>query len=67
MSGILRRWTLAGAAMLALGFGAAQALAAPATADGAAVCYPEKCRASCKLQGQTGGACFEGQCFCYIT
>jgi hypothetical protein len=57
-----------GAAVVAtLGFGAAQATASPAEAAEAAACDVIKCRASCKAQGQTSGACFEGQCFCYIT
>jgi hypothetical protein len=51
----------------ALGFGASQALASPAAAERDAVCDPVKCRASCRLQGQTSGACFQDQCFCYIT
>ncbi len=50
-----------------LGFGAAQAVASPAKAADAAACDIVKCRANCKAQGQTSGACFEGQCICYIT
>jgi hypothetical protein len=32
----------------------------------AAACFPEKCRANCIASGQTGGACFEGLCICFI-
>jgi hypothetical protein len=55
------------AVVATLGFGATQALASPAEAAEAAACDVVKCRANCKAQGQTSGACFEGQCICYIT
>jgi uncharacterized membrane protein len=63
----LQRWTLAAALAATLGFGAARALAAPADPSTERACIPEKCRSWCRSQGQTGGACFEGSCFCYIT
>ena len=63
----IRRGALGAAVLAALGFGAAQVVAAPAQAAEAAACDIVKCRANCKAQGQTSGACFEGQCICYIT
>jgi len=67
MKNAITRWTLAAVAAASMGFGATQALASPAEAADAAVCDVVKCRANCKAQGQTSGACFEGQCICYIT
>ena len=50
----------------ALGFGAAQALAAPAEAREAAACNPATCRKDCIALGNTGGVCVQDQCACYI-
>ena len=63
----LQRWALAAGLAAALGFGAAQAVAAPADSPAGRTCIPDKCRAACRAQGQTGGACFQDTCFCYIT
>jgi hypothetical protein len=63
----LGRRALGAAVAVTLGFGATQAVASPAKAADAAACDVVKCRASCKAQGQTSGACFEGMCICYIT
>ncbi|HEU4452436.1 MAG TPA: hypothetical protein VFR81_05220 [Longimicrobium sp.] len=62
----LCRRAIGAAVVAALGFGASQALASPAEAAGAAACDIIKCRANCKAQGQTSGACFGDQCVCYI-
>ncbi len=67
MVGRLCRRAVGAAVVATLGFGASQALASPASATEAAACDIVKCRANCKAQGQTSGACFEGQCICYIT
>jgi hypothetical protein len=67
MIGRLRRRVIGAAVAATLGFGASQALASPAEAAEAAACDVVKCRANCKAQGQTSGACFEGMCICYIT
>ena len=53
----IQRWTLAAAVAASLGFGAAQAMAAPsAPAAGARHCDPARCDANCKksLPGSTG-------------
>ena len=63
----LRGRALGAMVAAALGFGATQATASPPDAERDAVCDPVTCRANCRLQGQTGGACFQDQCFCYIT
>ncbi len=61
------RLTLAACTAAALGFGAAQALAAPSgDAGGAAVCRPGDCSRACKASGADGGKCTGGMCVCYI-
>ena len=50
----------------ALGFGGAQALAAPVEAQGAAACNPADCRKTCIAAGNTGGVCVQDQCASYI-
>jgi hypothetical protein len=32
----------------------------------AAVCVPVECKNKCIGRGFAGGACFEGQCFCFL-
>lgn len=64
----LRRW-LSGAAMgAALGFGGAQAVAAPAPPDArgeARACNPTGCDRSCRAQGAFSGRCTDaGLCAC---
>lgn len=60
------RWMIAAASVAALGFGAAQALAAPAQGDDARVCQAGPCRKDCIAQGDSGGICIDGQCICFI-
>lgn len=65
---LIRRWTLAAAVAAALGFGGAQALAAPAGADTSAppTCS-QVCNAACRAIGAFGGFCpDEVSCVCYI-
>ncbi|HEX2210243.1 MAG TPA: hypothetical protein VHG93_21380 [Longimicrobium sp.] len=53
----------------ALGFGSAQAMAAPgASASGAQVCNPQVCNRICQaIPGSIGGFCTsDGSCQCYI-
>jgi hypothetical protein len=64
-----RRWFFGAAMTAALGFGGAQAIAAPApAADGARVCNPEVCNRICQaIPGSIGGFCTPGGgCSCYI-
>jgi hypothetical protein len=49
----------------ALGFGAAQAFAAPRTATRAAVCGDERCDAICVSRGFAYGDCSTGACRCF--
>jgi hypothetical protein len=65
----LRNWAFGAATVAALGFGGAQAMAAPATAvDAAQVCRPEICNRICQtIPGSIGGFCTpDGGCSCYI-
>jgi hypothetical protein len=58
------------AAVLAsmLGFGAAQAMAAPAEAAEQRACNPQGCNASCEARfGEfAAGFCEGGECFCAV-
>lgn len=59
------RWSFAAATALALGFGAAQAAAAPGSADAERACNPRGCNATCVAQGSIRGECTEtGLCRC---
>lgn len=61
--------TLFGAAVAAaLGFGATQALAAPAADAGAQqVCNAQLCNRICQAIGTIGGTCTpDGSCVCYL-
>jgi hypothetical protein len=49
----------------ALGFGAAQALAAPAAATSALSCSDERCDAICVSRGYAYGDCSTGACRCF--
>lgn len=63
------RWTLSLALAAALGFGAAQALAAPSAADaGAQRCDPVRCNERCQKSGSNLiGRCLGDICQCYVT
>jgi hypothetical protein len=64
----LRRWVFGAGMTAALGFGGAQALAAPAPAADAGVCNPAVCNRICQsIPGSIGGFCApDGSCQCYI-
>jgi hypothetical protein len=64
----VRRWTFAAGITAALGFGGAQALAAPAPAAGpSAVCNEQACHRICLLISPFGGGCTpDGSCVCFI-
>ena len=64
----VRRWVFGAAMAGALGFGGAQALAAPApAAETRAVCNPQACNRICLLITPFGGTCTpDGSCVCYI-
>jgi hypothetical protein len=58
------RWSFAAATVLALGFGAAQAAAAPEALEERA-CNPKGCNQTCVAQGSIRGECTEtGLCRC---
>ena len=70
MTGI-RRWTQRGlfalATAAALGFGGAQAFAAPGPAAAARACTNAQCDADCKRWGYDGGICAGSWgCACWI-
>lgn len=55
------------AVALALGFGAAQAVASPAaTGPGPALCNGVDCNAYCAARGGESRGCFNGTCICRI-
>jgi hypothetical protein len=65
----VHRWVFGIGTMAALGFGGAQAMAAPApAADAARVCNPQVCNRVCQaIPGSIGGFCTSGgSCQCYI-
>jgi len=64
MKNTITRWTLAAVTAASLGFGATQAVAAPAGEDAARACNPSGCNASCRAQGGIEGRCSNGQCLC---
>ncbi len=64
MKNAITRWTLAAVTAASLGFGATQALAAPAAEEVARACNPKSCNASCQAQGGIEGRCNNGQCLC---
>ena len=68
MRGAARRWVFAAGVLGTLGFGAAQAVAAPAAPgarDQARACNPEGCDRSCRAQGGFSGRCTDaGLCAC---
>ena len=49
-----------------LGFGGAQAFAAPAAAGAALACTPAQCDQDCKARRFDGGVCALGDCVCYV-
>ena len=64
----MQRWTLAALVAASLGFGARQALAAPAEAGAAPRCDPVRCDEQCKrnIPGSTG-VCVGGRfCDCLL-
>ena len=67
MTGAIRKAGFALVLAGALGFGAAQALAAPGASE-ARACNPQGCNARCQAQfgGFAGGFCLDGQCVCAI-
>jgi hypothetical protein len=58
---------LALATAAALGFGGAQAFAAPAEAAGAARCADYTCNSRCVNLGYAGGNCVGASCVCWET
>ena len=62
-----RGWVFGVGLAAALGFGGAQAVAAPAAAhDEARACSPAGCDRSCKAQGGISGRCTDaGLCACF--
>lgn len=62
----MQRWVLSAVLAGVLGFGAAQALAAPTEQAGAAACARGPCDKACRESGNSGGICIEGQCICFI-
>lgn len=64
-----RGWLFGLGMAAALGFGGAQAVAAPAPAAGdeARACNPTGCNASCQAQGGISGRCTDaGLCACFF-
>ncbi len=60
-----RRGVLGAAVAVALGFGATQALAAPALDAPRQGCNLVDCNKLCRTLGRSGGLCSRGSCFCY--
>lgn len=61
----MRGWLFGAATVAALGFGGAQAVAAPAAGDEARACNPRGCNAGCQAQGAISGRCTDaGACIC---
>ncbi|HST63287.1 MAG TPA: hypothetical protein VLK84_31540 [Longimicrobium sp.] len=62
----MRRWVFGAGMAAALGFGGAQALAAPApAAQGEKVCRDEVCNQVCLAANNNGGFCSsQGLCVC---
>lgn len=58
---------LALATVASLGFGAAQALAAPREAAAAERCTDYTCRSRCINLGYAGGSCSGASCVCWQT
>lgn len=65
---MLRRWVFGAGTVAALGFGGAQALAAPAPAAAPADTCSQVCNRICQtIPGSIGGFCTpDGSCQCYI-
>lgn len=63
-----RGWLLGLGMAAALGFGGAQAVAAPAAArDEMRACNPTGCNQSCRAQGGISGRCTDaGLCACFF-
>lgn len=64
----VRRWVFGAGMTVALGFGGAQAFAAPAPASaGEGVCNERLCDRLCQSVGSIGGHCNpDGFCVCYL-
>lgn len=65
----MTRWVFGAGTVAALGFGGAQAMAAPApVTDQARVCDSQICNRICQaIPGSIGGFCTsDGSCVCYI-
>ena len=63
----LRGWLFGVGLAAALGFGGAQAVAAPAPGGEARACNPTGCNASCQAQGGISGRCTDaGLCACFF-
>jgi hypothetical protein len=64
--GMVPRWSVAAAIAASLGFGAAQAMAAPAAmAARSQVCAGAACDLLCKQLDYARGQCVEGVCRCF--
>jgi hypothetical protein len=61
---IAQRWGFAAAVALSLGFGAAQAAAAPGVAKRPPDCTPGQCTSACKAIGAVSGFCDGAGCVC---
>jgi hypothetical protein len=64
-----RGWLFGAGLAAALGFGGAQAVAAPGPMqdDAARKCNPTSCNASCQAQGGISGRCTDaGLCACFF-
>jgi hypothetical protein len=60
----ITRWTGTAAVAVALGFGASQAVAAPAEPEAAQTCSKRDCNTRCRAAGAESGSCVGGQCVC---
>ncbi|HEX2078914.1 MAG TPA: hypothetical protein VHG08_14425 [Longimicrobium sp.] len=61
----LRRWITAAVVAGTLGFGSAQALAAPRESEQPGTCTNQQCNRTCKQTGYDGGFCLVAVCVCY--
>ena len=62
----VRRGAFAAALALSMGFGAAQALAAPATSIETRGCTPASCQKKCQTQYGVNGFCTGRGCWCEV-
>ena len=67
MTRTVQRGTFAALMAAALGFGGAQAFAAPAApVDGERACSGGQCSRDCRRAGYDGGFCDQGGCICIL-